>query len=142
VELLRSWLSLSPDPCWENFLYRELADHAVDAGAFEVALNFSRQAQSAAERTEEARAIRTAQKVRVRVLTRLGRYQEALALLPAEEDPVPIAGFFEAVERANILLGLAERNEAGRWVSRADELTAAYGYIHLRPRVDELARQL
>ncbi len=142
VELLQRWLSLGPDPGWENFLYRELADHAVDAGAIDSALSFSSRAQSAAEQMGEERAIRTSRKVRVRVLTRLGRYQEALALLPAEENPVPVSGCFEALDRADVLLGLEERDEAQWWVARAYELTSAYGCYHLRPRVDELARQL
>jgi transcriptional regulator with XRE-family HTH domain len=142
VELLRSWHSAGHDPGWESFLYREMADHAVDAGAVETALDFSRRAQSAAERTEDARAIRTSQKVQIRILIRASRYQEALALLPPDEDKVPLNGLFEALERAGVLLGLEEWDDAQRWVARAYELIAAYGYSHLRWKVDELAQRL
>jgi transcriptional regulator with XRE-family HTH domain len=142
VELLQSWLSVGPDPHWETFLYREMADHAIDVGASEAALDFSRRARSAAERTEDTRAIRASQKVQAHVLTRVGRYREALALLPLGEDKIPMNAYFEALHRVEVLLGLEEWNDAQQWVTRAYELAAACGYSHLRGNVDAVARQL
>lgn len=142
VELLQSWLSGEPPPQWQTFLYREMASHATDAGVAEAALDFSRRARSAAERTEDARDIRTSQNVQARVLTRLGRHREALVLLPVDEDTVPMNGFFEAIRRAEALLGLKEWNDARRWVTRAHELAVVCGYSHLQAQVENLVRQL
>jgi transcriptional regulator with XRE-family HTH domain len=142
VELLQSWFSGDPPPQWQTFLYREMANHATDAGVADAALDFSRRARSAAERTADARDIRTSQNVQARVLARLGRHREALDLMPVGEDKVPLNGFFEAVRRAEALLGLEEWNDARRWVNRAYDLAAICGLSHLRAQVETLARQL
>jgi hypothetical protein len=142
VELLQSWFSGDPPPQWQTFLYREMANHATDAGVAGAALDFSRRARSAAERTEDPRDIRTSLNVQARVLARLGRHREALELMPVEEDKVPLNGFFEAVCRAEALLGLEEWNDARRWVTRAYDLAETCGLPHLRAQVENLARQL
>jgi hypothetical protein len=142
VVWLRRWLPIAPGTEWDADLCRHLAELAGLADQPEAALAFADRACSVAERLEDPRLLHWNRCVKAEVLLRLGRSQEARALLhPPLPGPPPYGRLLDILRWASVMHGVGDPS-AAHWLAEAYALIGETGYRPFLATADALARKL
>jgi transcriptional regulator with XRE-family HTH domain len=124
AEFVQDWLPAARRPEPEAWMRHTIASYAVRAGATEYALEMVSRASDAIARSERATAVRIASWDSAAILVRVGRYDEACALL-APDDPRDVNVYhraYHAIIWTEALLELGDRAGADWWYGRACEI--------------------
>jgi transcriptional regulator with XRE-family HTH domain len=139
---LQRWLPLAPGTKCEVELCRRLAEHAWGAEQPNDAIAFVERACSLAERLGDQHLYKCCQFERAGFLLRLGRSQEACALLarPSTDSP-PYGRLQDTLRWASAMHGVGDPS-AAHWLAEAYALIEQSGYVPFRATADALSREL
>jgi transcriptional regulator with XRE-family HTH domain len=125
IRFLQEWLSAARWPETESWTWHNLANYFRRLGDMDAALLAVAQAQTAAQRSELAAAIRNSSFDSAVVLLEADRIDAALALLTETEQPNVYHRRYEAHAWARTLQAIGETEAAAVWQQRAWETVQA-----------------
>jgi len=141
VAWLQRWLPLAPGTDWEVDLCRHLAERAWWAGQPEAAVHFADHACSQADRLGDPGLVHWSRNGKADLLLRLGRSQEARALLDPPRHGSPPHGRLLDILRWAAALRAVGDPTAAHWLSEAYALIEQSGYRPFLTTADVLARE-
>ena len=123
-------------------IFRDMGEYYGLAGQYVEGIRLVRHSYELAERQGDAMACRMARQIEARILVSAGRYEDALLLLPIDDDVIPGMRLFEMLVWVRALFLLGDRSSASFWLERFYTLLETTGLEHMRGHADYLARQL
>ncbi len=120
--------ALTQAPEFAAWAMSDMAEYRAMAGETEAALDSAAQAYTVAERCKNADEPSLRRFDQARLLLKVGRAHEALALLPSQEPAHLPQRMAERLLRAEALLTLGSRSEAHDWLNHVYAMVRDYGF--------------